>query len=155
MTEHAPISSLAATAPDRYGSLAHALDPHGIVGELDQDLDDLHATLRRYGNCVGHHQTHPGDDDWWYDDYLPRGRNARAVQRHRAEQACQGCPVKRQCLTFALITEHAAGASHGYWAGTIPEDRQRMLAVLTETDINPTAAEHSGTAQHAPTALGA
>lgn len=40
-----------------------------------------------------------------------------------AQQICAGCPVKQQCLDFAMQTRESAGI----WGGTTPEDRLRVL----------------------------
>ena len=34
---------------------------------------------------------------------------------------CAGCPVRRECLDFALGHDQV----YGIWGGTTPEDRQR------------------------------
>jgi len=39
----------------------------------------------------------------------------------RAKTICGGCPVREECLKFALSHE----LSYGIWGGTTPEDRQR------------------------------
>jgi WhiB family redox-sensing transcriptional regulator len=39
----------------------------------------------------------------------------------RAKVICAGCPVRIQCLDFALTHDQ----THGIWGGTTPEDRQR------------------------------
>jgi WhiB family redox-sensing transcriptional regulator len=39
----------------------------------------------------------------------------------RAKTICAGCPVRRECLEFAL----SHGQAYGIWGGTTPEDRQR------------------------------
>jgi WhiB family redox-sensing transcriptional regulator len=44
-------------------------------------------------------------------------------QVNRALQICGGCPVKQQCLDFAMRTREQAGI----WGGTTPEDRLRVL----------------------------
>jgi WhiB family transcriptional regulator, redox-sensing transcriptional regulator len=41
----------------------------------------------------------------------------------RALSICESCPVKRQCLEFAMRT----GESSGIWGGTTPEERIRVL----------------------------
>jgi WhiB family transcriptional regulator, redox-sensing transcriptional regulator len=41
----------------------------------------------------------------------------------RALRICDGCPVKRQCLDFAMRT----GEASGIWGGTTPEERVRVL----------------------------
>jgi WhiB family transcriptional regulator, redox-sensing transcriptional regulator len=39
----------------------------------------------------------------------------------RAKVICAGCPVRKQCLEFALTHEQ----TYGIWGGTTPQDRQR------------------------------
>jgi WhiB family redox-sensing transcriptional regulator len=38
-----------------------------------------------------------------------------------AKSICYDCPVKQQCLDYALSGEHGA---HGCWGGTSPRDRK-------------------------------
>jgi WhiB family redox-sensing transcriptional regulator len=39
----------------------------------------------------------------------------------RAKMICAGCPVRQECLDFAL----SQSLAYGSWGGTTPEDRQR------------------------------
>jgi WhiB family transcriptional regulator, redox-sensing transcriptional regulator len=39
----------------------------------------------------------------------------------QAKMICAGCPVRRECLDFALAHDQA----YGIWGGATPEDRQR------------------------------
>jgi WhiB family transcriptional regulator, redox-sensing transcriptional regulator len=39
----------------------------------------------------------------------------------RAKAICAGCPVRGECLEFAVTHDQV----HGIWGGTTPEDRQR------------------------------
>lgn len=39
----------------------------------------------------------------------------------KAQQICAGCPVRQQCLDFALRTREPVGI----WGGTTPEERTR------------------------------
>jgi WhiB family transcriptional regulator, redox-sensing transcriptional regulator len=39
----------------------------------------------------------------------------------KAQRICAGCPVRQQCLDFALRTPEPAGV----WGGTTPEQRTR------------------------------
>ena len=41
----------------------------------------------------------------------------------RAQRICAGCPVKQQCLDFAMRTRELTGI----WGGTTPEERVRAL----------------------------
>jgi WhiB family redox-sensing transcriptional regulator len=36
-----------------------------------------------------------------------------------AKAVCAACPVRRECLAFALRTEQV----HGIWGGTTPDER--------------------------------
>ena len=39
----------------------------------------------------------------------------------RAKVICAGCPVRSECLEFAVTHDQ----THGIWGGTTPQDRQR------------------------------
>ena len=41
-----------------------------------------------------------------------------------AKAICDSCPVKEQCLEFALVTFE----NHGYWGGTTPKQRRILRA---------------------------
>lgn len=41
----------------------------------------------------------------------------------RALRICDGCPVKQQCLDYAM----RSGEKDGIWGGTTPEERIRVL----------------------------
>jgi WhiB family redox-sensing transcriptional regulator len=49
------------------------------------------------------------------------GTGASAPQIQQARQVCAGCPVRRECLDWAM----RSGEMHGIWGGTTPEDRTR------------------------------
>jgi WhiB family redox-sensing transcriptional regulator len=56
--------------------------------------------------------------------FFPLGAGtAAAPDTSRALRICDGCPVKRQCLEFAMQTNEA----EGIWGGTTPEERVRVL----------------------------
>jgi WhiB family redox-sensing transcriptional regulator len=44
-------------------------------------------------------------------------------QAARAQRICADCPVRQQCLDFAMRTREPAGI----WGGTTPEERIREL----------------------------
>ena len=46
---------------------------------------------------------------------------AASKQIARAQRICQGCPVRPQCLDFAM----QSGEKDGIWGGTTPEQRIR------------------------------
>lgn len=50
----------------------------------------------------------------------------KEVKKERAAKAiCQGCPVRRECLEFALVTD-----SIGIWAGSNYSERQLMMVMM-------------------------
>jgi len=58
------------------------------------------------------------------DLFFPVAAGGPAGQEtSRALRICDGCPVKRQCLDFAM--RH--GEANGIWGGTTPEERIRVL----------------------------
>lgn len=48
---------------------------------------------------------------------------AASKQIARAQRICAACPVKQQCLDFAMQTREPAGI----WGGTTPEERIRTF----------------------------
>jgi WhiB family transcriptional regulator, redox-sensing transcriptional regulator len=49
------------------------------------------------------------------------GTVATAPQVAEARRICAGCPVRGECLDFAMRT----GEAHGIWGGTTQEERSR------------------------------
>ena len=70
------------------------------------------AGWRAAGACVS------ADPDLFFP---VSGTGKGAAQAARACQICAGCPVRRQCLEFALET----GEMEGIWGGTTPDERIR------------------------------
>lgn len=58
----------------------------------------------------------PGGD--WYPGQKWLGADVDTV----AKATCARCPVREECLSWALNTPE----EHGYWAGTTPNDRDRL-----------------------------
>ncbi|MEU1040666.1 WhiB family transcriptional regulator [Streptomyces sp. NPDC005551] len=57
------------------------------------------------------------------DLFFPIGNTGPALlQIHEAKAVCQGCPVREECLEWAL----EAGQTQGVWGGT-SEDERRAL----------------------------
>jgi WhiB family redox-sensing transcriptional regulator len=48
------------------------------------------------------------------------GASARQIEQ--ARRVCARCPVRRECLDWAM----SSGEMHGIWGGTTPEDRTRV-----------------------------
>jgi WhiB family transcriptional regulator, redox-sensing transcriptional regulator len=59
------------------------------------------------------------------DLFFPLGGagTASAPDTSRALRICDECPVKRECLDFAMQTREA----EGIWGGTTAEERVRVL----------------------------
>jgi WhiB family redox-sensing transcriptional regulator len=58
------------------------------------------------------------------DDFFPVGSDdsaATAAQTKRATRVCAGCPVRTDCLDFAIATRQP----HGIWGGTTETERTR------------------------------
>ena len=57
------------------------------------------------------------------DLFFPVGTTGQAlVQIDRAKQVCNQCPVKADCLEFALETNQDSGI----WGGTSEEERRKL-----------------------------
>lgn len=50
------------------------------------------------------------------------GSQAFTVQVSAAKQECHACPVRAECLAYALETAEP----HGIWGGTTPAERRRL-----------------------------
>lgn len=59
---------------------------------------------------------------WDPDIFYPQTNSDRAWAR--AEAACNGCPVAKQCLDWAVAT----GETQGVWGGLRPAKRRRLVA---------------------------
>ena len=59
------------------------------------------------------------DPDLWYPD----PGDAHAAQT--AAAVCRTCPVRADCLDYAMATE-AQGGRHGVWGGLTPTARDRL-----------------------------
>ena len=63
------------------------------------------------GACVGK------DTTLWFPD---RSRGPHGSDE--AKLICSGCPVRKECLQYALSSDMAFGV----WGGTTPAERRRM-----------------------------
>ena len=56
--------------------------------------------------------------------FFPIGNGAPAqLQAEEAKQVCRGCPVRTECLAWALEN----GADHGVWGGLDEDERKKVL----------------------------
>lgn len=76
-----------------------------FLAQLDPDAE---TAWQDRGLCA------QADPDAWFPDKGESARPAKAV--------CRGCPVRTECLTYAL--EH--GERHGIWGGLTERQRRRL-----------------------------
>jgi WhiB family redox-sensing transcriptional regulator len=58
---------------------------------------------------------------------LPEARLDREAREERAKQICQACPVRGECLDFALSIREP----HGIWGGLNELERRELLERAT------------------------
>ncbi|MFF4542376.1 WhiB family transcriptional regulator [Streptomyces aureus] len=68
------------------------------------------------------------DDGDWGERALCRTADpdelfVEGAAQHRAKALCAGCPVKLECLSFALDNR----IEHGIWGGATERDRRALL----------------------------
>lgn len=69
---------------------------------------------------------HAGDPELFF----PHGSDIRALrQARRAKMFCAQCPVRDECLRYAL----ASGQAHGIWGGTTAEERRQLARMPSDT----------------------
>jgi len=101
----------------------------GTARRLHTSQDVVRAVLR--GDWDHYRSPETGRADPWQvrgncrdtdpDTFFPeKGRGSRA-----AKNVCTGCPVKGQCLEFALVN----GLTHGVWGGLTGPQRARLKPV--------------------------
>ena len=74
-----------------------------------------------------------GLDDSWRADALCAGSDrvlffpGHGMANREAKRLCSLCPVRRQCLDYALSEPDLCITGTGIWAGTTPNERKRMV----------------------------
>lgn len=63
------------------------------------------------------------DPDDWFD--------GTGVAIARALRGCLACPLRTECLSWAL--DHPAWTTHGIWGATTPERRDELRGEFTDT----------------------
>lgn len=79
----------------------------------EQAFIQLVNAIRKHGEPVCMRT----DPDAWFPDVGGEGTDVRKVKK-----LCQACPVKTECLTFAL----ANNEPYGIWGGLSTRERQRL-----------------------------
>jgi WhiB family redox-sensing transcriptional regulator len=69
-----------------------------------------------------------GDDTDWGERALCRSADpeelfVEGAAQHRAKALCTGCPVRLECLSYALDNR----IEHGIWGGATERDRRALL----------------------------
>lgn len=78
--------------------------------------------------------SHIGSDLSWYDNGLCKNHETSffypepgdPLQAKNAKIICRGCPVKAECLTFALENKE----SFGIWGGYSPRQRTKIRRII-------------------------
>lgn len=76
-----------------------------------------HQPWREHGKCVS---LTPKDADELF--YIGRGKSPKA-----AKAFCSGCPVRKQCLFYAVYYN-----LQGIWAGTTDDERKNLKPFIYE-----------------------
>ncbi len=71
----------------------------------------------------------------WMDDALCKNMHrlffsTTAAHQQKAKRLCSKCPVKRECLAYALLN----GEDYGVWGETNAEERRRMRTIGSVVD---------------------
>jgi WhiB family redox-sensing transcriptional regulator len=64
----------------------------------------------------------------WFSD-RSRGGQSRLRDRRDAARLCEGCPVVRECLEYAVATRQ----SYGVWGGMSERDRTVLTSAIRHT----------------------
>lgn len=67
---------------------------------------------------------------FYYEKEGARGHRAYPPE---VREACNHCPVRKACLEFALANRE----EYGYWGGTTPTQRKKMLRLAWGAQHNP------------------
>jgi WhiB family redox-sensing transcriptional regulator len=95
---------------------------------------DYATDWRAAGACLA------ADPDLFFPVALGTGAISQIA---RAQRICAGCPVRQQCLDFAMRTREQAGI----WGGTTPEERIRELRARNRRRQAPRAGRAPGEAR--------
>lgn len=75
------------------------------------------------------------------DLFFPIAPSGPALQQvAQAKAVCAGCPVRIDCLSYALET----GQNAGVWGGTSEEERQEIRSARTAAGTPPTEGQRRG-----------
>jgi WhiB family redox-sensing transcriptional regulator len=63
------------------------------------------------------------DANIFFPPTQPESKEERTMREAQAKSVCAACPVREQCLTFALTTREP----HGIWGGLTETERRHVL----------------------------
>lgn len=66
-----------------------------------------------------------------YDNFFPNGIEEARCKIPKAKDVCSSCPVKAECLKFAIETESV----HGVWGGMTRGERKKLTDELEERGV--------------------
>ena len=64
------------------------------------------------------------DPDVWFSDKDSMDVHSSASTIRQAKAFCKMCPVKTQCLEYAIVNDE----QHGIWGGLSTQDRKKLKA---------------------------
>lgn len=79
--------------------------------------------------------THPTDTEWMSrglcsanpnPDFWFPGRGRYDTEAHAAVSVCHRCPVRGECLSYAVDLHQGGEGVQGIWAGTTPGQRDAL-----------------------------
>jgi WhiB family redox-sensing transcriptional regulator len=121
-------------------ALSHLPSPRGQVARWAQD-DDARTPWQERAACRG----------VGIDLFFPVGSTGPAADEiRRARQICAGCPVRQQCLDYAL----ASGQQYGIWGGLDEQERRRLRQQLRKRGPGSVQAGDAGRHDGAQTGSG-
>ena len=94
-----------------------------LYEEITRDLSFKMGLWRDEANCLKMTAEHP--EKYQRTDWFPEttpGRRLTRVPPH-VKAACEECPVRLECLSFAILIE----APDGIWAGHLPRTIHKYI----------------------------
>jgi WhiB family transcriptional regulator, redox-sensing transcriptional regulator len=80
-------------------------------------LGIIHETWHLQASCRG------PESQLFFPPSLPERREEREVREARAKRICTECPVREECLEFAIRMREP----HGIWGGLTEAERRRLF----------------------------
>lgn len=110
------------------GVLPSALDMTALTESAVSTLASMAVTAEpwmRDATCAG-----SGEPDVWFPD--DPGQTGHRVTLG-AKTVCASCPVRVQCLEYAMRTD----VRYGIWGGTTPRERDQIRRTIRMTPRKP------------------